>query len=374
MDVPDKLCIAHVNSETGYSGGEVQVFLLLEGLRKLGHRVVLFCQPGSRSEEEACRHGIEHQVLRMRTGLDVPSIVKLSYALPACRANLVHLHTGRVNWLGGLAAYAAHVPAISTRRMDRRVKRNWRTRLLYRHLVEEVVAISPAVAECLTNGGVPTERTRVIWDAVDPARFRPAVGRDQTRASLDATAPQQVVLALAALIPRKGIDLLLEALALLRREGLHPIVWIAGDGPERAALEAQSTRLGLNPQVRFLGERRDVADLLSACDLFVLPSRREGMGVAALEAMAASRPVVASAVGGLQHAVVDGGTGVLFPPGDVPALARALTRLLQDDEFRRRAGQAGPSRIAKGFLAEQMVDAYEQVYRQVVRSWRQRSL
>jgi glycosyltransferase involved in cell wall biosynthesis len=367
--MPDALRIAHVTSEIGYSGGEVQVFLLIDGLRARGYRVALLCPPGSRSAEEAHRRGIECLAVRMRNDLDWPAVIALARGFRKCGAGLVHLHTGRANWLGGLAARGVHLPAVTTRRMDRRVKRNWRTRLIYGHLVQRAVAISPAVAECLAAGGVPRERTEVIYDAVDPARLRPTVDRATARAALGARPTDWVLLVLAALIRRKGIDLLLDALPLLAVQDLRPLVWIAGDGPERAALMAQSARLGLERQVHFLGRREDTADLLAACDAFVLPSRREGLGVAALEAMAAGCPVVCSAIGGLQDSVVHGRTGLLFPPGDTYGLAQAVASIMRDDDLRVRFGQAGPGRIAEGFLAEQVVDAYERLYRSVTLEW-----
>jgi glycosyltransferase involved in cell wall biosynthesis len=360
--MPDALCIAHVTSEMRFSGGEVQVFLLLEGLRHRGYRVVLLCPARSRSAEEAQRRRIEWVPVRMRNDLDVGAVIVAARALRACQADLAHFHTGRANWLGGLAARAVRVPAITTRRMDRRVKRNWRTRLIYRHLVQRAVAISAAVADCLADGGVPRERTQLIYDAVDPAQLRPTTDRATVRTMLEARTDDCVLLALAALIHRKGLDLLLDALALLGAQGLQPHLWVAGAG-----------RLGLRTRVRFLGRRQDAADLLAACDVFVLPSRREGLGVSALEAMAAGRPVVCSAVGGLKESVVDGRTGLCFPVADVPRLAEALARVIRDDQLRSRLGQAGPQRISEGFLAEQMVEAYGRLYRNVLQEWKTES-
>jgi glycosyltransferase involved in cell wall biosynthesis len=114
--------------------------------------------------------------------------------------------------------------------------------------------------------------------------------------------------------------------------------------------------------VRFLGRRDDVADLLAACDVFVLPSRREGLGVAALEAMALARPVVASRVGGLAEAVEDGRTGLLVGPGDTAALAAALARLLREPELRARLGAAGPARVAEDHSVSRLVESYEALY------------
>jgi hypothetical protein len=116
-----KLRVLHVDTETGYSGGEVQVFLLMAGLRRRGHHIVLVCPPGSASEIHARREGFECRTIPMLSQIDLRAVVGLRREIVAARADLVHLHTGRANWLGGLAARAAGVAAVSTRRMDRRV-------------------------------------------------------------------------------------------------------------------------------------------------------------------------------------------------------------------------------------------------------------
>jgi len=118
--------------------------------------------------------------------------------------------------------------------------------------------------------------------------------------------------------------------------------------------------------VKFLGTREAVADLFRACDVFVMPSRREGLGIACLEAMAAERPVIASRVGGLGDAVVHERTGLLVPPEDPQALADAIARMIRDPDLRARLGAAGPDRVAEGFLPEQMVTAYQDLYLEVL--------
>lgn len=353
--------ITHVNTELDFSGGEVQLFLLLEGLRARGVDNVLVCRPGSRSEREARARGFETAPVRMRSYLDLAAVLGLARVFRGRRAELVHLHSGRATWLGGLAARLARVPALATRRMDRRVRRGWRTRLTFGSLVERVVAISPAIADELRGAGVPPARVVTIASAVDPGELEPALPRERTRSSEGLAEDCLLVLCLANLVPRKGIDVLLEALALLA-DAERVRLWVAGEGPLRAELEALAGRLGLAQRVRFLGQRADKADLLAACDVLALPSRQEGLGVAALEAMAAGVAVVASRVGGLAQAVVDGGTGLLVPPEDPRALAAALQKLCDDGALRERLAAAGPARIREGFLAEQMVAAYAALY------------
>lgn len=360
------LTVVHVDAERGFSGGEVQVFLLVEGLRRRGHRSVLVCPPGSRVEERARATDFEVVPVRMANELDLASVARLKSAFERAKPDLVHLHTGRATWLGGLAARLADLPAITTRRMDREVRRTWRTRLVYGALVERVVAISPAVDACLRAGGVPTDKITTIASAVDPDVLRPKIDRAAVRSALEVPSATRVLLAAGALVPRKGIDVLIDALALLAQRGIAPIAWIAGDGPERAALEERAARAGVADRVRFLGTRSDVPDLLAAADVFVHPARREGLGVAALEAMALARPVIASRVGGLTDSIVDGRTGLLVPPSDPRALADAIERIVGDAPLCAALGRAGPTRVAEGFLAEQMVGAYEALYRDVL--------
>ncbi len=361
-----RLRIAHVDAERDFSGGEVQVVLLIDGLAARGHHNLLLCPPRSGAAAEAARRGIAVGAVPMRNDLDLAAVWRLWRRLIGAEVDLVHLHTGRAAWLGGCAAWLAGLPAVVTRRMDRPLAPSWRTRLVYARFSRRTVAISPGVAERLVAGGVPRARIALIASAVDPARLLPVRARAAVRAAQGAAPDVPVLLAMSALVRRKGIDVLLVAAAALGARGVRAQLWIAGDGPERGALAAQVRQLGLAEQVRFLGRRDDVGDLLAACDIFVLPSRREGLGVAALEAMAAGRPVVASAVGGLRDAVVDGRTGVLVPPEDPAALAAALERLTGDLALRTHLGAAGPQRIAEGFLPEQMVAAYERLYREVL--------
>jgi len=359
--------IAHVDAETGFSGGEVQVFLLMEGLRARGHRSVLIAPPGSRALDEARARGFDTRAVSMANDVDVVAVARLARAYASCHADLAHLHTGRATWLGGWGARWCGLPAVTTRRMDRRVRPGWRTQTIYERLTGAVGAISPGVVRCLEAGGVPAERIELIPSAVDAERLRPVRDRSDVRAELGTEDGAIVFVALGALVRRKGLDVLLDAVARLDLEPPWAL-WIAGDGPEREDLARRIAALGapLGRRVRLLGQRADVGDLLAAADALVLPSRAEGLGVAALEAMAAGRPVVATSVGGLGDAVVDGETGLVVPPDDPDRLAGALARLLRDPELGARLGRGGPARIAERFSPAAMVDAYVKLYARVL--------
>ncbi|MEM7413143.1 MAG: glycosyltransferase [Myxococcota bacterium] len=359
------LRIAHVSGETGFSGGEVQVFLLMEGLRDAGHENLLICPPDSRARAEAEKRGIATASVAMRNDLSLPASWRTTRILREQRPHLVHCHTGRANWVGGLAAWRAGIPALTTRRMDRRVKRGPRTRWLYGRVMRRAAAISPAVATRLEEGGVAADRIRLIWSSVDPATLTPSADRAQLRSERDVRDDDVVLLVTANLVRRKGIDLLIEALArCAEAPGLR--LWVVGDGVEKEALEALARERGVTARATFFGRRDDIADWLEACDVFVLPSRLEGLGVAALEAMARARPVVASAVGGLAEVVLHEETGLLVQPEDADALAAALQRMHADAVLRDRLGHAGAQRIRDTFTASKMVEQYVALYREIL--------
>jgi len=162
---------------------------------------------------------------------------------------------------------------------------------------------------------------------------------------------------------RKGVEVLLAALARLAAEGSRPRLLVAGDGEHRATLEAETARLDLGGQVVFLGRRGagEVAALLAGCRGLVVPSIYEGMPLVVLEAMAAGKPVIASAVSGIPEVVLDGTTGWLVPPEEPEALARALAELLGEPAEGERRGAAGRERVARDFSPGRVAERWHQL-------------
>ncbi len=199
----------------------------------------------------------------------------------------------------------------------------------------------------------PTERVRVVSPGVDSARFRPGLGTDLVRARFGLTA-RRWLLTVARLMPHKGIDRGLEALADLRHDGLDVGYIVAGDGPARADLIRQAERLGVTEFVRWCGfvAEEDLPALYGLADVYLGLSREdgaevEGFGLALLEAQASGLPVVAGASGGTVDALVPGISGVLVPPSSRREIHQALTALLQDPARARTMGAAGRARAER---------------------------
>ncbi len=191
---------------------------------------------------------------------------------------------------------------------------------------------------------------------------RPGRTRAAVRAALGLEDGCVAALTVGSLTPQKAQDVLLRAFALAAAALPAARLLVAGDGPLRARLEGACRVAGLTERVRFLGARDDVHDLLAAADLFVLSSRREGLPVTLLEAMAAGRAALATRAGGCGEAIVEGETGRLVAVGDAEALAAALGDMLRDRDGLARMGEAARRRWESGFTAERMVRETEDVY------------
>lgn len=230
-----------------------------------------------------------------------------------------------------------------------------------------LVANSEAVKQdVIAQEGVAAAKIRVIYNGIDADRYaRPA---DRVlRETLGISADAQVVGVVANLIHYKGHRILLEACRRVRAVRPDVRVLLIGDGPCRVELEQRAVALELGDMVRFLGSRRDIPELLAEIDLAALPSLEEGFPNAVLEAMAAGKPVVASRVGGVPEAVVDGATGLLVPPGEPESLAGAILALLDDPRRAEAMGRAGRQRVVERFGMARMVEETQTIYEELLR-------
>jgi glycosyltransferase involved in cell wall biosynthesis len=340
--------ILHVDPERAWGGGEVQVLALARALAAAGHVNELAADPEGALAPAARAAGLRVHALRIANHADVAAGLRLRRLARAY--DVVHFHTARAHAMAPLVGRHGRTLVV-TRRMDYVPAGGPYARWLYNRAVDRVIAISAGVREALVQAGVPTERIVVVPSGVDPdALVAPAGARAAVRAEWGIPTDAVVVLVVGALEQRKGHAVLLEA---ARRAALPATRYVfCGEGSARDALLTAAGPLG--DLVRFAGFRSDVAACLAAADVVAMPSLHEGLGVAALEAMAAGRPVVASRVGGLAETVVEGETGLFVPPGDAGALAAAMAALAGDAALRARLGAAGRTRVLARFTSARM--------------------
>lgn len=301
---------------------------------------------------------------RLYDATGLRGLLRLVSLVREFRPDVVHGYLFGPNLFAAVAGRLCGVPVtcVAKRNVDAfETPRQIAVQRLAHRLATHVTAVSREVASSSVALGVPAERVTVIENGVDVGRFDGATRRDGVPGLEGVPADAALVGSVGCLAPRKDYGTLLAALALLGRDRRWRCA-LAGDGPDRAALEARAAELGVADRVLFLGERSDVDRLLPAFDVFVLSSREEGIPNALLEAMAAARPCVATRVGGNAEVLEDGRTGWLVPAQDPAALAGALGSALADPaEAARRGAAARAATIAERSI-EAMVRRHEAFY------------
>ncbi len=348
--------IVHLVIGGEIAGGQIVALRLATAARAAGHEPVFVSPSSGPFLDLVAGEGISAHVVPIGGALEPGGITSLRRVLRDEGADILHTHTHfSLNVAGRLAARAAGVDVIAHMHIENVFRDDPFARRVQvaldnatARLCRWIVAVSDATRAALVAQGYPKERTITVHNGIEPREAA-------APATLDPEPPGPVLLEVGRLCDAKGQRELITALSQLERDDVTLL--LAGDdlesgGAYRRALEEEARDRGVANRVRFLGRRDDVPALLAAADVLVLPSWIEGLPLVELEAMAAGIPVVATAVGGTPEAVVDGETGLLVPPRDVPALAGAIDEVLGDPELARRLGAAGRQRARERFDAE----------------------
>ena len=301
--------------------------------------------------------------------------LRLVHFLRRERIDILHTHLFEPSVVGLPAGLLARRPVrVMTRHYSdyhTRIDKRWHVRLdqLCTHLSAAVIAVSQHTADhMISNEDAPPGKIHVILNGIDFDRVK-ASGPDaagRIREELGA-ADAHLVLVPARLHPEKGHGYLFRALPALRQATKRRVlVLLAGVGSFEAAYREELRALSCDDMVRFLGFRRDIADVMSAADLVVLPSVAEAFGLVLAEALYLGRPIVATRAGGIPEIIDDGIDGVLVEPGDSVALAGAIASMLNDPDRRRLMAGHGREKVAVRFSFEQMTRAYEAMYQHLL--------
>jgi glycosyltransferase involved in cell wall biosynthesis len=371
------LRILHVITRLIRGGAQVNTMMCAAEQARRGHEVTLVTGAETGPEgsllEEASRDPYRLVVFPDLVrdpcpSRDLRAFLALWSLMGTERFDVVHTHTSKAGILGRWAAFLRRVPAVvhtphghvfhgyfsSLRSRVFREAERATARVTHR-----MVALTEGdLQDHLEEGIAPPERFAIIPSGVTLERYRRTAPPSR---------PEGVVTLgfLARLVDVKGPLDLLEAMARLAARYPRVRLVMVGDGPLRPVVEERIRALDLQDRVDLLGRLEDPVPALHGFDVFVMPSHNEGMGRAAVEAMAAGLPVVATRVGGLPDVVQDGLTGLVIPPRDPEALAAALTRLLDDEALRARMGQAGLAR-AEEYSDKVMFERLEALYTEVL--------
>jgi glycosyltransferase involved in cell wall biosynthesis len=323
--------------------------------------------PNLQLHESASREGIESHVIPCSGRLDRGAIRRIRELAAEMGADVVHAHGYKADLYVYFALRRSRMALVSTCHTWYDVHEQdyfygFVDRLILRSY-GKIVAVSEGVREYLLRAGVRADKISMIRNGIDLRTFdrASAVAKDELGWSA-----YPLVGLVGRLSIEKGVDIFLAAAARVLAELPETKFVVAGDGPDRAKLDAMIDELGIGASVRMLGRRDDMPAVYASLDLMVSSSRREGLPMAILEAMASRVPLIATAVGGVPTVVLDGRTGVLVPEVDAALLANGIVALLRDGALRERLGAAARQLVEDEFSAQRMTADYLRVYEEAV--------
>lgn len=380
--------VLHVITDTNFGGAGRYLLYLVPQPAFEGHDVAVAC-PDGELQKRLDAAGIRR--VPIYSGKDVTHSVKLTRELYEVfrreMPDVVHTHSCLS---GRIAARLAGIPVVYTKHNQVRIPdargitpppagfgKRLVNRLINNLLSDRVIAISEGVQRELVESGVKPSMISTIPNGIDLTPYRPKrYGAKAAAEEADPSTPSgkrgPLIGAVARLHRQKALDVFLEAAKLVLASEPSARFIIGGTGPLEDDLKAKIRELRMEPYVKMPGFVYDVPAFLENLDIYVLSSDYEGIGLAIIEAMAAGLPVVATAVGGVPEAIVDGVNGILVPPRQPKTLAQAIVRLVVDPDMARAMGEAGRARAEELFDARVMAEKTLTVYRRLAARKRRR--
>jgi len=335
------------------------VLYLAKGLRDYDN--IIACPPQSSLAHKARCTGLRVFPVKMCGEWDLLAAYRLKKIIVNNSVRIVHLHSSHAHALGLLAARSAgNCKVILSRRVDFHIRNNILSRAKYLN-VDRVIAISERVKRVLVSDGVPEERVDVVYSGVDIERFQNVEG-EYLVSEFGLDRNNLRIGNIAALAWHKDHRTLIKAARIVIDRFPQAIFLIVGEGSLRRELEILIKKSNLEKNVKLLGFRRDIPEILSILDLFVLSSSWEGLGTSLLDAFASRIPVVATNVGGIPEIVKDRENGILVPPANPGALAEAIIFFLRNRDLACEMAKKGFRLVREKFNIGRMVEETRKIY------------
>lgn len=374
--------ILHIVGDSKFGGGAWYILSLVKMAQEHGIIAeVLSTDPQVLAELKNRGIGaVPLAVIRRATNpvRDLIGVFRLVRFLQTSSYLIVHTHTSKGGFVGRLAARIAGIPIIvhtahgfAFHEFSSTVALQFYATLerMAARWCDQIITVSNFHREwALELKIAPLEKIVAIQNGISTERLKVTRPRDQVRAELGVSSEEVLIATLGRLAPQKGLEYLIRAVPyILDQMGNRVRVIIVGEGPLRTELEALVLSIGVNSHVRLIGFRADIADILNAADVIALPSLWEGLSIALLEAMAMAKPIVTTTIGSNREVIEDGKTGLLVPPRDPGALAKAIVSLLADPALAARLGAAAQETFQARFTEERMLNQTWEVYSELIR-------
>ena len=371
LTMTQRVCVLVMIDDASIGGGQQHILLLTKRLDRTRFDVAVACEGDGYLVDELRKRGILTHPLRMSNRPSIRSLFECVRLYRKWKPDIVHTHGGTAGFLGRIASL--FVPGIrrvhtyhgihylhNLQRLQNRIY--WVVDRGLKHCTDRLVCVARSDYELgIRYGVVDREKTMLIRNGIDVEKFASA-----KRESAIKTGAVRIVGTIGRLHAQKGHCFLLEAAARVIKNDSTVVFHIVGEGELQSNLEGQIRSLGLQGRVKLLGVRTDVPGLLAGMDIFVLPSLWEGLPLVLLEAMAARKPIVATAVDGVKEVIADD-EALLVPPRDPERLADAILQILHDPGLAGRLGESAYRKVKSEFNVEVMVKQIEQLYESITK-------
>ncbi len=364
------LTILHTESAKRWGGQERRTFAEAIEFKKKGHRVILAVQPGSALGKFGKEAGIEVREIGMRNRDILKAFFRLLSLIRRERVDIVNTHSSKDSWIASFAARVAYRPMLIRTRHVSIPIRNHPFNIVYK-LPHRIITCGEKIRERMIEvNHFPREKVVSIPTGVDVKRFDPERVKGNIRKELGIEGDAPLIGSISIIRTEKGYPYLLEAAQEILKVKPKARFLIVGYEPKGDTLAQEVRKRGLEDKVIMPGLREDIPEILASLDLFVLSSLREGVPQGVAQALAMKKPVVATDVGGVPELVKDNQTGLLVPPADSEALAKAILELLEDKEKAKRLGENGRRLVEEKFSQESMIERIEDLYRELLKKRR----
>ena len=367
-------CILHLISSSGFLGAENVVLELAKESKKAGFWVTVGILENRNNlhmelVKRAKGEGLKVQIFPCKGRFDTRTIPSIRSFINSEQPSILHSHGYKSNFYA-LAANRGKILWVVTNHLW---KRTTFTLKVYAYLdsllirrADKVIAVSDEIADEMKTKGISASKILVIDNGIDLQKFTNQTRNNELRKSFGFNGNHKIIGTVASLTEEKGHIYLIEAALQVIYKYPECRFLIVGDGGQRKFLEGKTADLGLTDKVIFTGSRKDVPEILSMLDAFLLPSLKEGLPMALLEAMAAKVPVIASSVGAIPDVIKDGMNGMLIPPKNSDAIAKVIAIMLSNGDSTKEMAQKAFEKVRDHYSSKQMADKYLAVYKEML--------
>jgi len=362
----ESISVLHIDTEKSWRGGQQQAAYLLAAMSQQGYDTSLVCQPKSAIERYCQDKALPYVPIKMYGEIDLIAGFRISRICRKNNFNILHLHSSHALSIGLWAKlFYSKLKLIAVRRVDFHIKNNWFSQFKYENrLLDKIVCISHGIENILLEDGVPAQKLVTIHSGIDIYRFDKVVLPEDFRQKLGIPQNNILVGTIAAMAKHKDYPNLLKAAKIVIEKNDDITFCAVGEGPEKEKILRSAYELDLKDRFVFAGFREDIGNFLKTFDIFVLASKKEGMGTSILDAQSVGLPVIACETGGIPEIISHGENGLLVPQKNAIRLAEAIQLLVQDHQLRKTLGQNALKSV-KNFDVRLSVEKNIRLYEQI---------